>query len=63
MYHMHRYQKEGPLRGTDAPVVGVLLYRKHVITEQPYIHQLINLMEEVRTRLRVWKNNSTCMSV
>ena len=42
-----RYQKEGPLRGTDAPVVGVLLYRKHVITEQPYIHQLITQMEEV----------------
>lgn len=36
-----RYAKEGPLRGTDAPVVGVLLYRKHVITDQPYVMQLI----------------------
>jgi magnesium chelatase subunit H len=38
---LSRYEKEGPLRGTDAPVVGVLLYRKHVITDQPYIMQLI----------------------
>jgi hypothetical protein len=36
-----RYEREGPLRGTGAPVVGVLLYRKHVITDQPYIGQLI----------------------
>lgn len=42
-----RYEKNGPLRGTGAPVVGVLLYRKHVITEQPYIMQLISQMEEV----------------
>lgn len=42
----HRYQKEGPLRGSGAPVVGVLLYRKHVITEQPYIMQLISQMEQ-----------------
>jgi len=43
----HRYARHGPLRGTGAPVVGVLLYRKHVITEQPYIMQLISLMEQV----------------
>jgi hypothetical protein len=43
-----RYQQHGPLRGTSAPVVGVLLYRKHVITEQPYILQLISLLEQVR---------------
>ncbi len=42
-----RYQRHGPLRGTGAPVVGVLLYRKHVITEQPYILQLISLLEQV----------------
>jgi magnesium chelatase subunit H len=35
------YQREGPLRGSGAPVVGVLLYRKHVITQQEYIPQLI----------------------
>lgn len=32
--------------GTDAPVVGILLYRKHVITKQPYIPQLIRHFEE-----------------
>ncbi|MBF2080215.1 MAG: magnesium chelatase subunit H [Synechococcales cyanobacterium T60_A2020_003] len=29
----------------DAPVVGMLLYRKHVITKQPYIPQLIRAFE------------------
>ncbi|WIA16841.1 hypothetical protein OEZ85_013777 [Tetradesmus obliquus] len=43
--YMAWYAREGPLRGTDAPIVGVLLYRKHVITDQPYIHQLISQME------------------
>jgi hypothetical protein len=28
------YRQHGRLAGTDAPVVAVLLYRKHVITEQ-----------------------------
>jgi magnesium chelatase subunit H len=28
------------------PVVGLLLYRKHVITQQPYIPQLIRLFEQ-----------------
>jgi magnesium chelatase subunit H len=28
------------------PVVGLLLYRKHVITKQPYIHQLIRQFEQ-----------------
>jgi len=32
-------------RGPVAPVVGLLLYRKHVITEQAYVAQLIRLME------------------
>ncbi len=42
----HRwYEREGPLRGTGAPVVAVLLYRKHVITDQQYIPQLIRQME------------------
>lgn len=30
----------------NAPVVGVLLYRKHVITKQPYIPQLIRAFEQ-----------------
>jgi magnesium chelatase subunit H len=28
------------------PVVGILLYRKHVITQQPYIHELIRRFEQ-----------------
>eukprot|EP00879_Flechtneria_rotunda_P015094 GHRR01015774.1.p1 GENE.GHRR01015774.1~~GHRR01015774.1.p1 ORF type:complete len:899 (+),score=287.59 GHRR01015774.1:2958-5654(+) len=43
--YMAWYAREGPLRGTGAPVVGLLLYRKHVITDQPYIQQLISQME------------------
>ncbi|GIM01458.1 hypothetical protein Vretimale_6174, partial [Volvox reticuliferus] len=43
--YMRWYEKSGPLRGTGAPVVAVLLYRKHVITEQPYIGQLISQLE------------------
>ncbi|MEB3179661.1 MAG: magnesium chelatase subunit H [Nostocaceae cyanobacterium] len=40
-----------PRSGQDAhstrkPVVGILLYRKHVITKQPYIPQLIRRVEE-----------------
>lgn len=44
--YMKWYAKSGKLRGTDAPVVGVLLYRKHVITEQPYIPALVAQLEE-----------------
>jgi len=33
-------------RGSDAPVVGLLLFRKHVITEQPYIDALVRTMEQ-----------------
>ncbi len=36
---------KGGLRG-DQPVVGILLYRKHVVTKQPYIPQLIRYFEE-----------------
>ncbi len=45
--YMKWYGKHGPLAGAirTAPVVGVLLYRKHVITEQPYVRQLIGQME------------------
>ncbi|KAI8464745.1 MAG: CobN/magnesium chelatase [Monoraphidium minutum] len=44
--YMAWYRQNGRLRGTDAPVVGVLLYRKHVITEQPYIPQMITQLED-----------------
>jgi len=30
----------------DTPVVAVLLYRKHVITEQPYLAQLVGVLEK-----------------
>ncbi|MDY6781488.1 MAG: magnesium chelatase subunit H [Cyanobacteriota bacterium] len=35
----------GDERGSKPPVVGILLYRKHVITKQPYIPQLIRKFE------------------
>jgi magnesium chelatase subunit H len=34
------------LAAEAAPVVAVLLYRKHVITEQPYILDLLTMMEQ-----------------
>ena len=43
--YLEWYSREGPLRGTGAPVVAVLLYRKHVITNQAYVPELIALME------------------
>ncbi len=43
--YMAWYAQHGPLAGSSAPVVGLLLYRKHVITEQPYIAQLISQLE------------------
>ncbi|MBH8566915.1 magnesium chelatase subunit H [Nostoc sp. CENA67] len=36
---------DSPLRTPQSPVVGILLYRKHVITKQPYIPQLIRRFE------------------
>jgi magnesium chelatase subunit H len=39
-------QRQGfRLASDDAPVVAILLYRKHVITEQPYILDLLTAME------------------
>jgi hypothetical protein len=44
--YMRWYETSGPLRhNPSAPTVAVLLYRKHVITKQPYIGQLIEQME------------------
>ena len=43
---MKWYTQHGPLKGdASMPTVAVLLYRKHVITEQPYIAQLVRCME------------------
>ncbi len=49
--YMKWYKQHGPL-GCDPthPTVAVLLYRKHVITEQMYIGQLIINMEEQGVR-------------
>ncbi|MBD1901197.1 magnesium chelatase subunit H [Trichocoleus sp. DQ-A3] len=35
-----------PIPNSQSPVVGILLYRKHVITTQPYISQLIRHFEK-----------------
>lgn len=48
--YMRWYAKEGPVRDPKAPTVGILLYRKHVITDQPYIAQLIECMEQYGLR-------------
>ncbi|NET56348.1 MAG: DUF3479 domain-containing protein [Symploca sp. SIO2E6] len=35
-----------PIPNSQSPIVTILLYRKHVITKQPYIPQLIRYFEE-----------------
>ena len=42
---MQWYNQHGTLRGTNAPVAAVLLYRKHIITGQAYVEQLIRCLE------------------
>ncbi|HLO86409.1 MAG TPA: magnesium chelatase subunit H [Nostocaceae cyanobacterium] len=41
--YLHWYQKQFK---TSQPVIGILLYRKHVITKQSYIPQLIRAFEQ-----------------
>ena len=49
--YMKWYKQHGPLGGDPThPTVAVLLYRKHVITEQMYTGQLISNMEEQGVR-------------
>jgi magnesium chelatase subunit H len=43
--YMKWYRQHGPVQDPAAPTVAVLLYRKHVITEQPYIADLIECLE------------------
>ncbi|GAB4822001.1 hypothetical protein N2152v2_009047 [Parachlorella kessleri] len=43
--YMRWYSQHGPVRDPAAPTVAVLLYRKHVITDQAYIPDLIECME------------------
>ncbi len=40
--YLEWYQK---IRSVSSPIIGILLYRKHVITKQPYIPQLIKKFE------------------
>ncbi len=44
--YLEWYEKKGMGKIHSSPVVGILLYRKHVITKQPYIPQLIRRFEE-----------------
>jgi magnesium chelatase subunit H len=45
--YMKWYDAHGPLRkNVEAPRAAILLYRKHVITNQPYIFDLITCMEK-----------------
>ena len=39
-------ERDSPPLPADAPTVAVLLYRKHVITQQPYLADLVRAMEE-----------------
>lgn len=39
------YERSGPVTDAGAPTVAVLLYRKHVITQQLYIEQLVRILE------------------
>jgi magnesium chelatase subunit H len=43
-----RHRPESTAVRDNWPVVGVLLYRKHVLTDQPYIPQLIRAFEAAR---------------
>ena len=43
--YLNWYNHVGASREKPLPVIGILLYRKHVITKQPYISQLIKHFE------------------
>ncbi len=43
--YLEWYQQKAKVTNCQFPVVGILLYRKHVITKQPYIPQLIRHFE------------------
>ncbi|WP_442946886.1 cobaltochelatase subunit CobN [Nostoc sp. CMAA1605] len=44
--YLEWYQKQGIAKNPQSPVTAILLYRKHVITKQPYIPQLIRRFEQ-----------------
>ena len=43
--YLQWYRQHGAVQDAAAPTVAVLLYRKHVITQQMYIEQLVRCME------------------
>lgn len=43
--YLRWYRQHGPVQDAAAPTVAVLLYRKHVITQQLYIEQLVSCLE------------------
>ncbi|MBE9167686.1 magnesium chelatase subunit H [Pleurocapsales cyanobacterium LEGE 06147] len=43
--YLEWYQEKSKVTNCQFPIVGILLYRKHVITKQPYISQLIKHFE------------------
>jgi cobalamin biosynthesis Mg chelatase CobN len=43
--YLQWYWQHGAVQDAAAPTVAVLLYRKHVITQQMYIEQLIRCLE------------------
>ncbi|MCM1982088.1 magnesium chelatase subunit H [Lyngbya confervoides] len=45
--YLHWYHQTSP-QAQEWPRVGILLYRKHVITQQPYIPQLIRYFEQAQ---------------
>ncbi len=44
--YLEWYQQRNVPCASQSPVIGILLYRKHVITKQPYIPQLIRHFEK-----------------
>ena len=44
--YLEWYKNTQLIRGESKSVIGILLYRKHVITKQPYIPQLIKHFEQ-----------------
>lgn len=45
-WYLHRQTSSKSGEHTHTPIVGILLYRKHVITQQPYIPHLIHSFEQ-----------------
>ncbi len=58
------YGRRGPVQDAAAPTVAVLLYRKHVITQQLYIEQLVRCLEAKGVRpLPIFINGAALLSL